>query len=311
MEYAPRRLFGGRPNASRRAVTDVTLEIPRGGALGVVGESGCGKTSLARALLRLGPLTAGAVSFDGANLASLNPEALRRLRRRAQYIPQDAGASLTPHRTAEQIVREGLEVHGLATGNEARRRSVELLERLGLPARAADAFPSALSSGERQRVAIARALAVEPELLVCDEPVASVDAITRQALLDLLGSLRRERDLTLLVISHDLDAVRQLADAVLVMYAGRTVETGPISILSGAARMPYTQALVAAEPSGDPIDRAQRPRLIGEATPEAAMAKGCPFYTRCAHPAKDHSCESELPALRSLGPAHAVACWKA
>lgn len=311
VEYASRNALGRRPAAALRAVSDVTLQIPRGGALGVVGESGCGKSSLARALLRLGPLTAGSVAFDGGDIASLDREALRRFRRRAQFIPQDAGASLTPHLTAEQIVREGLEVHGFASGSEARRRSLELLEQLGLPPRAADAVPDALSSGERQRVAIARALAVEPELLVCDEPVASVDAVTRHALLELLRTLQRERGLALLVISHDLDAVRHLADAVLVMYAGRAVETGPISILSGGAQMPYTAALVAAEPTGDSTDRVQRPRLLGEATPEASTARGCPFYARCPHPAKDLTCETRPPALRPLASGHSVACWKA
>jgi peptide/nickel transport system ATP-binding protein len=311
VEYAARRLPGRSADSSWRAVSDVSLQLARGEAMGLIGESGCGKSSLARALLRLGPLTSGTVRFDGRDLATLDAEALRRLRRRLQLVPQDAGASLTPHLTAGALVREGLEVHGLATGADASRRAEALLEHLGLPSRAAATRADELSSGERQRVAIARALAVEPDLLVCDEPVASVDAVTRLALLDLLADLRREHGLALLVISHDLDAVRRLADTVAVMYLGRVVERGPVALLHGASRMPYTQALIAAEPTGDAADRARRLRIQGEVSPDTATARGCPFHGRCHHPAKDQACAAEPPALRALAPGHEVACWKA
>lgn len=311
VRYEGRHALPGARWPAVEAVREVSLCVARGEAVGVVGESGCGKTSLARAILRLGPLAGGRIILGGVDVAALPAAALRQLRRRMQYIPQDAGASLTPHRTAAQLVAEGLEVHGIATGSDADRRARALLERLALPARVADARPTQLSTGERQRVAIARALGPGPELLICDEPVASVDAVTRAGLLDLLDDLRREQRLALLLISHDLDAVRRIASRLVVMYLGRVVESGTTSLLADEARMPYLQALLAAEPTGDPAARAARPHLRGDLPAAGPPPAGCPFHPRCPHPARDAQCTASPPALRTVASGHEVACWKA
>lgn len=233
------------------AVENLSLQLERGEAAGVVGESGCGKSSLARAVLRLGPVSGGSVRFAGTELTGLSAAALRPLRRRMQLVPQDAGASLTPHLRVGALIREGLEVHGIASGALALERVHELLTAMGLDRAYAEALPDELSAGERQRVAIARALAVEPELLVCDEPVASTDAARRDELLALLDAQRRERQMALLLISHDLDAVRRITSRTLVMLAGRVVEEGPTRIVTVTPEHAYTKLLLASEP-GDP-----------------------------------------------------------
>lgn len=309
--YRERRRARASAARSVRAVDAVSLRVGRGEALGVVGESGCGKSSLALALLQLVRAERGRVRLGDDDLLALRGEPLRRARRRAQLIPQDAGASLTPHLTAEAIVAEGLEVHGLAAGDVARASARALLAEVGLPARAVAARPAELSAGERQRVAIARALGPQPELLVCDEPVASVDAPTRALLLDLLDRLRRDRGLALLFISHDLAAVRRVADRVLVMYAGRVVEEGPAMAILDAPGMPYTQALLSAVPTGTPEGRARRIVLPGEPPSPLAASAGCPFHPRCPHPMKDATCANERPPLRSLSGDHRAACHKA
>lgn len=293
-----------------RAVDETSLTIGAGEAVGLVGESGCGKTSLAHALLRVIPAH-GRVMFDGTDLLASRGESLRRLRRRLQLVPQDAGASLTPHLSVETLVAEGMEVHGIASGEEARRRTHAVLAEVGLDAALAPRLPHELSAGERQRVAIARALSTGPDLLICDEPVASVDAPTRELLLALLDRLRRERGLALLFISHDLASVARLASRVLVMYLGRLVEAGPASVVLSTPRMPYTAALVAAVPTGDPAARRDRRVLPGEPPSPADPPSGCPFHPRCPHPAKDAQCTHERPPLREIAGGHSVACWKA
>jgi ABC-type glutathione transport system ATPase component len=203
-------------------VDGVAFTIDRGEVLGVVGPSGSGKSSVARAILRLIPVTGGSIHLDGTDLLALEGGALRRMRRRLQGIPQDAGAALTAHLRTEALVAEGLEVHGLAHGDEARVRARALLDEVGLPRRAATARPGELSTGERQRVAIARALATAPELLICDEPVANLDPERRARILDLLGDLTRDRGLAILLISHDASAIERLASRVISMYLGRS-----------------------------------------------------------------------------------------
>jgi peptide/nickel transport system ATP-binding protein len=208
-------------DAATAAVDGVSFTLARGETLGLIGPSGAGKSTLTHALVRLLPVAGGSIHFDGTDLSAIRGEPLRRLRRRLQLVAQDAGASLTPHLTAETLVAEGLEVHGLARGSDARRRARTLLDEVGLPARAAAARPRELSSGERQRVALARALAPAPDLLVCDEPWAALDPDRRDAILALLDDLRARHGLALLVISHDHDAVHRLASRVLPMYLGR------------------------------------------------------------------------------------------
>jgi peptide/nickel transport system ATP-binding protein len=306
---APRLLQ--RPEVLVRALDGVTLRVGRGECLGIVGESGCGKSTLARALLGLEAPTAGAVVALGRRLDVRDRTMMRALRRRLQLVPQDAGASLTPERTVRSLLAEALEIHGHVPGAPAQRRADQLLAEVGLDPALGGRRPGALSSGERQRVAIARALAPQPDLLVCDEPVANLDAIAREPLLALLDRLREERGLALVLISHDLGVVRRLASRVAVMYLGRIVEEGPAGAVLDAPRMPYTQLLRAAVPTGR--RRHAAPRDGELPTPLAVPSRGCAFAPRCPHPLKDEGCLSERPELRAVTQdptGHAVACPK-
>lgn len=293
-----------------RAVDGVSLTLARGECLAIVGESGGGKTTLARAALGLVPLAAGRATIDGVALPTLRGPAQRAMRQRAQLVAQDAGASLTPHLSVEALVREGLEVHGIATGDAAQRRALSLLEEVGLEATFAPRLARSLSSGERQRVAIARALACGPELLICDEPVANVDAEIRAQLLALLDALRERRGLALLVISHDFDAVRLLASRVAVMYLGRIVERSDSAAALDDPWMPYSVALRSAVPTGDPARRASRIVLRGEAPSPLHPPAGCSFHPRCPHPGRDASCQVAVPPLSEIAPGRWVACTK-
>jgi peptide/nickel transport system ATP-binding protein len=304
--YEDRRRRGG----VLTAVREVSLTIGRGEVVAVVGESGCGKSSLAHAILRLADAS-GTISLDGASLGELQGEALRRIRRRVQWVPQDAGAALTPHLTARTLVAEGLIVHGLAAGAAASARAGELLGEVGLGAELHDRLPSELSAGERQRVTIARALSTSPDLLICDEPVASVYAPNRALLLDLFDRLRRDRALSMLFISHDLAAVRRIADRVLVMYLGRLVEAGTVDEVLSAPLMPYTTALLAAVPTGDPAARRARVLPLGEPPSALVPPPGCPFHPRCPSQLKDEACRGSLPPLVERLPGRQVACLKA
>jgi oligopeptide/dipeptide ABC transporter ATP-binding protein len=294
-----------------RAVNGVSFAIAPGATLGLVGESGCGKTTLARAVLRLIEPTAGGVVFDGQDVLALAPRPLRALRRRMQIVFQDPYASLNPRLTAGRAVREGIEIHRLAKGADADRRVAGLLEEVGLSADTAARWPHELSGGQRQRVSIARALAVEPDLLVCDEPVSALDVSVQAQVLNLFADLQAHRRLAYLFISHDLAVVRHLAPRVAVMYLGRIVEEGPTAALFTSARHPYTQALLSAAPVPDPARQRRRIVLSGEPPSPVRPPPGCPFHPRCQHPAKDDLCRRELPALRDLGPSRRVACHKA
>ena len=304
-----RGTFGG-ARGWVRAVDGVSFAVPRGETLALVGESGCGKTTTARALLRLIPLTSGAVSFDGTDVLALRPEPLRRLRRRMQLVFQDPYSSLNPRRTVGDAIREGLVIHELAEGREADDRVRQALGEVGLRPEFALRYPYELSGGQRQRVGIARALAVGPDFIVCDEPVSALDVSVQAQIINLLQDLQRDHALTYLYIAHDLAVVAQVATRVAVMYFGRIVEIGPAEPVFQHPLMPYTRALLAAVLTPDPAARRSRAVLAGESPSPAAPLAGCPFHPRCPDPRKDAACTTTVPPLEEKSPGHFAACIK-
>ena len=293
-----------------RAVEDVSFAIATGETLALVGESGSGKSTVGRAVLRLEVPTAGRVSFEGTDLATLTSQQLREARSRMQIVFQDPFASLNPRRTIGASVAEGLEIHGIVPREEIADRVSQLLEEVGLDASYASRYPHEFSGGQRQRIGIARALAVEPKFIVCDEPVSALDVSVQAQVLNLLLDLRGQRGLAYLFIAHDLALVHQIAHRVAVMYLGTIVEVGPARVVIGTPNHPYTQALVSAVPEPDPTRAKTRIVLEGDPPSPSALPSGCPFVTRCFHPAKDARCSAERPQLRAVG-VQLVACHHA
>jgi oligopeptide/dipeptide ABC transporter ATP-binding protein len=291
-----------------RAVDGVWFSIQRGQTLGLVGESGCGKSTVARLMLRLIEPTAGDVLFAGESIYELDPPRLRAMRRRMQIVFQDPYSSLNPRMTVRQTLTEPLTIHGSAADGDARARVDQLLEEVGLDRAMAKAYPHELSGGQRQRVGIARALSVEPEFLVCDEPVSALDVSVQAQVLNLLGDLRRSRQLTMLFIAHDLAVVRHMAEHVAVMYLGKIVERAPAAVLYNTPRHPYTSALLSAVPIPDPAATRRRMLIPGEVPSPARPPSGCPFHPRCPHPKKNARCRLEPPPLREITPGQFAAC---
>jgi peptide/nickel transport system ATP-binding protein len=295
------------------AVDGVSLAIARGETYGLVGESGCGKTTLGRAVVRLVEPTAGVVRFDGVDIAHLRGEELRRMRRRFQMVFQDPMSSLDPRQSVESLLGEGIRAHGLVRGAAAHRtRLRELLDAVGLPGTALRRYPHEFSGGQRQRIGIARALSVEPDLVVADEPVSALDVSVQAQVLNLLARLQADLGLTYLVIAHDLAVVRHVSDRVGVMYLGAIVEEAPARMLYDLPLHPYTRALLSAVPVPDPEveDRRERILLTGDLPSPAAPPPGCRFHTRCPW-RQPQRCDDERPQLRTVPGTtggHWVAC---
>jgi oligopeptide/dipeptide ABC transporter ATP-binding protein len=293
-----------------RAVHDVSFDIAEGETLSLVGESGCGKTTTGRAILRLIEPTSGSVTFAGRDLLAMGPAELRAARREMQIIFQDPVSSLNPRMTVGAAIREGIEIHQLAEGAEADARVRRLLEEVGLRAEYATRYPHEFSGGQRQRIGIARALAVEPRFIVCDEPVSALDVSVQAQVINLLRDLQRQRGLTYLFIAHDLSVVRHMSDRVAVMYLGKIVELARGEDLYGRPTMPYTQALLSAVPVADPGIEKQRIILEGDVPSPASPPSGCVFHPRCHHPARDAACSRIDPPLETKAPGHLAACIK-
>ena len=298
----------GRERRVVAAVDGVTLDIMRGETLGLVGESGCGKSTLGRALLRLVEPTAGEVRFRGRDLARLRKRELRRERRHMQAIFQDPYASLNPLMTVGQIVAEPLQVSRLMSAGERQRRVRELLQTVGMSPDSFGRYPREFSGGQRQRIAIARALAAEPAFIVADEPLSALDVSIQAHVMNLLRRLGRERGLTYLFISHDLRAVRHVADRVAVMYLGKLVELGDARAVYDEPLMPYTRALISAAPVPDPEIELTRRRITleGDVPSPIKPPPGCRFHTRCPYAVP--ACAEVVPPLAEIKPGHFAAC---
>lgn len=289
-----------------KAVDDVSFSVKQGETLGLVGESGCGKSTTGRSLLRLIEPTAGEVIFNGTNITSLKPEEMRKMRRDMQIVFQDPFASLNPRHNVEKILEEPLIVHGVTDADERRRRVRDMLEVVGLSSYHAQRYPHQFSGGQRQRIGIARALMLNPKLIVADEPVSALDVSIQSQVLNLMQDLQRELGLTYLFIAHDLSVVRHISDRVGVMYLGRIVELTTSEQLYRGPLHPYTQALLSAVPTPDPDVKRERIILQGDLPSPANPPSGCTFHTRCPHVKEE--CRTVRPAFRDVGGGHFVAC---
>ncbi|NWF25155.1 ATP-binding cassette domain-containing protein [Streptomyces sp. PKU-EA00015] len=292
------------------AVDGVSLKVEAGQTYGLVGESGCGKTTLGRAVLRLVDITGGEVVFDGTDLAKLPNEEMRGFRRRLQMVFQDPLGSLNPRQNIESILSEGMAAHGIGKDQKERREKIkEILAKVGLPANALSRYPHEFSGGQRQRIGIARALVLEPDLIICDEPVSALDVSIQAQVINLLEELQESLGLTYLVIAHDLAVVRHISDVIGVMYLGGLVEEAPSDALYAGPKHPYTKALMSAVPVPDPEveDRRERILLHGDLPSPANPPAGCRFHTRCPW-AQDTLCATDRPKLTDLGDGHKVAC---
>jgi len=289
-----------------KAVDGVGFDVYKGETLGLVGESGCGKSTTGRCILRLIEPTEGEVHFDGVNVRTLDSRAMRRIRKDMQMVFQDPYASLNPRMKVGDIIMEPILLHGIARGKEARERVNELLDVVGLAGYHAERYAHEFSGGQRQRIGIARALAVEPKLIVCDEPVSALDVSIQAQVINLMEDLQEQFDLTFIFIAHDLSVVHHISDRVAVMYLGRIVEMAGYRELYQNPRHPYTKALLSAIPVPDPNAKKEKIMLKGDVIIPLNPPPGCNFHTRCPYAVP--RCREEAPELKEMGTGHSAAC---
>lgn len=304
-----RKFFDIGNNRILKAVNDISFSIDKGETLGLVGESGCGKSTAGRTIIRLYEPTAGRISLDGTDIVKLSKSKLKAYRRKMQMIFQDPYASLNPRMTVLDIIGEALDIHGLVNSKLERKRRVEqLLDMVGLNAEHASRYPHEFSGGQRQRIGITRALAVEPQFIICDEPISALDVSIQAQIVNLLSDLQKKMGLTYLFVAHDLSMVKYMSDRVAVMYLGKIVELAHSEDLYANPQHPYTKALLSAIPMLDPDEQESKERIIlkGDLPSPINPPSGCAFRTRC--PAATEKCAVEAPEFREMHPGHFVAC---
>ena len=306
--FISKKSFFGKPLSYVHAVDNVSLDIFKGETLGIVGESGCGKSTLGRSILRLTEPTSGKVIYDKTDLVSLSKEDMRQMRKRLQLVFQDPYASLNPRMTVKDLIKAPLDVFNIGNESERMEKVFQIMKQVGLTEEQLNRYPHEFSGGQRQRIVIARAIILDPEFVVCDEPVSDLDVSVRSQVLNLLNTLQKEKNLTYMFISHDLSVVKYISDRIAVMYLGRVVELAEKDELYSHAAHPYTKALLSAVPIAEVGRKREISVLEGDVPSPINPPKGCYFNTRC--PYADERCRKEKPELRDIGCGHMCACHK-
>lgn len=298
--------FFGKPTRFLRAVDDVSFTLERGKTIGIVGESGCGKTTMGRSVLKLHDITGGQIIFDGEDITHYTRAQMRAFRKRMQIIFQDPYSSLSPRLNIGEIIGEAVKVHGIVPAHQQKEYVREIMEKCGLQSHFYDRYPHEFSGGQRQRICIARAIALQPELIICDEPVSALDVSIQAQIINLLKDMQKEMNIAYVFISHDLSVVEHISDEIAVMYLGNMVEKGPKTDIFANPLHPYTQALFSAIPNPDPRVKMNRQILKGDIPSPSNPPAGCKFHTRCEKCME--ICKQKVPVSREVEPGHFVAC---